>query len=140
MRQVDWAAYDKALKQRGSITFWVSKEASEAWCAELIGKRGRQRKYSDLAIETSLNLRLVFGKALRQTEGLLESIFELMNVDLDAPDHSTLSRRSGGLRISKKVSSTSNEGLVVIIDSTGLKIYGTGEWNETKHGPSKKKE
>ena len=87
MSKVDWAAYDKALKQRGSISFWMSEDAQEGWYAEATGSPGGQLKYSDLAIETALNLRLVFGQALRQTEGLLQSIFELMNINLDAPDH-----------------------------------------------------
>jgi hypothetical protein len=71
--KVDWAAYDKSLMQRGSITFWLSDDMLEAWYAQSNGKRGRggQRRYSDIAIETALTLRSVFGQALRQTEGLL---------------------------------------------------------------------
>jgi hypothetical protein len=134
--KVDWAAYDKSLKQR----FWMSDEAAEAWYAEPTGKRGAQPKFSDLAIETALSLRLVFGQALRQTEGLIESIFEMMDLDLCVPDHSTLSRRGEVIDISSKVTRNLDEELVVIIDSTGLKIFGAGEWNETKHGLSKRRE
>ena len=137
---VDWAAYDKSLKQRGSITFWLSDEAIAAWKAEPTGKRGRQPDYSDLAIETSLSLRLVFKQALRQTEGLIESIFKVMNIDLDVPDHTTLSRRGKMINLPSNVTQNHNDELVVIIDSTGLKIYGAGEWSETKHGLSKRRE
>jgi hypothetical protein len=101
--KVDRAAYDKSLKQRGSITFWMSDEAAEAWYAEPTGKRGAQPKFSDLAIETALSLRLVFGQALRQTEGLIESIFKMMDLDLCVTDHSTLSRRGEVIDISSKV-------------------------------------
>ncbi|MEE8056802.1 MAG: transposase, partial [Pseudomonadales bacterium] len=80
--KVDGAAYEQALKQRGSITFWVSDDAISAWYAEPTGKRGAQLTYSDLAIETSLNIRLIFGQALRQTEGLVESIFKMMSLKL----------------------------------------------------------
>jgi hypothetical protein len=139
-RKVDWAAYDKSLKKRGSITFWMSDEAIKEWSAKPTGKRGAQPKFSDLAIETALSLRLVFKQGLRQTEGLVESIFEMMNVDLDVPDHSTLSRRGKVINISSKVQRNPNEGLVVIVDSTGLKFFGAGEWSETKHGLSKRRE
>ena len=140
MAKVNWNAYEKSLKRRGSITFWVSEDAQDSWYAEATGEPGGQQKYSDLAIETALNIRLVFRQAFRQTEGLLESIFEMMNIDLDAPDHTTLSRRSNGLEVSNNCFSVSKESLTIIIDSRGLKIYGAGEWNETKHGPSKRKQ
>jgi hypothetical protein len=139
-KKVDWAAYDKSLKQRGSITFWMSDEAITNWYAEPTGKRGAQPKYSDLAIKAALSLRLVFDQPLRQTEGLVESILEMMNLDLSVPDHSTLSRRGEVLEVSSKVARNPNDELVVIIDSTGLKIFGAGEWNETKHGLSKRRE
>jgi hypothetical protein len=139
-KKIDWAAYDQSLKQRGSITFWFSDEAIKAWCAEPSGKPGAQPKFSDLAIETALSLRLVFKQGLRQTEGLIGSIFNLMKLDLDVPDHSTLSRRGKALDLSSVVSGDSREGLVIIVDSTGLKIYGAGEWSENKHGLSKRRE
>ncbi len=140
MAKVNWAAYDKALKQRGSITFWISDEATESWEAEPTGKRGAQPKFSDLAIETALSLRLVFKQALRQTEGLMESIFEMMGVCLEVPDHTTLSRRGKVIEIAPSVAQNSEDCLTVIVDSTGLKIYGAGEWSETKHGLSKRRE
>jgi hypothetical protein len=137
--KVDWAAYDLALKQRGSITFWFSQEAIAAWKAVPTGKRGKQQSYSDLAIETALSLRLVFNQALRQTEGLIESIFQMMELNLDVPDHTTLSRRGKVIKLPPNPISNP-ESLIVIIDSTGLKIYGAGEWSETKHGLCKRRE
>ena len=138
--KIDWAAYDKSLKQRGSITFWFSDEAIKAWSPEPTGKRGGQAKFSDLAIETALTLRLIFKQGLRQTEGLIGSIVNMMKLNIDVPDHSTLSRRGKVIDILPIAHCDSSEGLVVIIDSTGLKIHGAGEWNENKHGLSKRRE
>ena len=141
-KKVDWAAYDRSLKQRGSITFWFSDEAIMAWSPGPTGKRGGQEKFSDLAIETSLSLRLIFKQGLRQTEGLIGSIVDMMKLDIDVPDHSTLSRRGKVVDISSVAQAhcDSGESLVVVVDSTGLKIYGAGEWSENKHGLSKRKE
>lgn len=140
MSKKNWAAYDEALKQRGNVNFWISDDAIKSWGAKPTGKRGRQPDYSDLAIETTLSLRLVFKQGLRQIEGFMESIFKLMELDLQVPDHTTLSRRGQTINISPSVIGDSNESLTVIIDSTGLKIYGAGEWSETKHGISKRRE
>jgi hypothetical protein len=95
----NWAAYDQALKQRGSVTLWFSPEAVQAWGYQGPAQRGAQFVYSDAAIETALTLRLIYHLALRQTEGFVESVLELMGLDLSAPDHSTLSRRQRGLSI-----------------------------------------
>ena len=92
-RVTNWAAYDRALIQRGDIRVWLSPEAIAAWKPKKIGKRGGQRKYSDLAIETALTLRAVFHLPLRQSAGFLNSIFAMMGINPDAPDHTTLSRR-----------------------------------------------
>jgi len=138
-KKIDWAAYDKSLRQRGSIT-WFSDEAIRAWSSAPTGKRGGQEKFSDLAIETSLSLRLIFKQGLRQTEGLIGSIVDMMKLDIDVPDHSTLSRRGKVISILSEVNCDSSESLVVVVDSTGLKIHGAGEWSENKHGLSKRKE
>ena len=89
----NWAAYDRALVCRGDITIWLSPAAIAAWEPDGAGTRGAQRKYSDLAIESALTLRLLFHLPLRQTEGFLTSLFVLMGLDLRSPDHTTLSRR-----------------------------------------------
>ncbi len=89
----NWPEYDRALVQRGAVTLWLAPEAITAWTAAGVGTRGGQLQYSDLAIETALTLRLLFHLPLRQTEGFLTSIFWMLDLDLSAPDHTTLSRR-----------------------------------------------
>jgi hypothetical protein len=132
-RVQNWAAYDRGLVRRGSITVWLTPNAVAAWRPKPNGKPGGQPRYSDLAIETALTLRLVFHLALRQTEGFLSSIFEMMGVDLDVPDHTTLSRRSQSLKVLlNRVAA--NAPIHLIIDSTGLSIVGEGEWAAAKHG------
>lgn len=93
-RVLNWAEYDAALRQRGSLTVWVTEEAIDGWKAATRTTPGGQPSYSDLAITTALMLRAVFRLALRQTEGLLTSILHLLDVDLPVPDHSTIARRA----------------------------------------------
>ena len=93
-RVTNWAAYDIALRQRGSLTVWFTEAAIAAWKAEPRRTRGGQPRYSALAITTALTLRAVFRLALRQTEGLIASLLRLLGLDLAAPDHSTISRRA----------------------------------------------
>ena len=129
----NWPEYERALVQRGDITLWLSADAIAAWTPAPSGRRGGQRKFSDPAIETALTLRLVFGLPLRQAEGFLRSALSLMNVDLDAPDHTTVSRRSQHLDV-KLHRVPVDEPLHLIVDSTGLSIVGEGEWAAVKHG------
>jgi hypothetical protein len=98
----NWPEYDAALVRRGSLTVWVTDEAIAAWYAPATGKRGGQRTYSDLAIETGLALRLVLRLGLRQIEGTLGSIAHLLGVKIKIPDHTTFSRRGDGLTLLKK--------------------------------------
>ncbi len=95
----NWASYDRALVQRGDITIWLSPDAIATWKPAGVGRRGGQRKYSNLAIETALTLRLIFNLPLRQTEGFLNSLFVMMGLDPSAPDHTTLSRRGQHLDV-----------------------------------------
>ena len=88
----NWASYERALIGRGNITIWLSRAAIAAWKPEGTRTRGAPPKYSDLAIETALTLRLLFHLPLRQAEGFLTSLFHLMGFDLRSPDHTTLSR------------------------------------------------
>ena len=132
-RVTNWREYESGLVQRGDVTVWLSPDALKAWRAKPTGRRGAQPKFSDLAIETALTMRLVFHLPLRQSEGFLGSIFKLMGVDLAVPDHTTLSRRSASL----DVSLTRSQGkgpIVLIIDSSGLAAVGEGEWSAAKHG------
>ena len=129
----NWSEYDQSLVQRGSLTLWLSSDAIACWNAKPTGLRGGQRKYSDLAIETALTVRLLLHLPLRQTEGFLFSIFELMGLLLDVPDHTTLSRRSGHLVVPLR-SRPNSDAIDLIIDSSGLAIFGMGEWAAVKHG------
>jgi hypothetical protein len=126
------AEYDASLRQRGSLTVWFTEEAIAAWRAEPHITRGGQLQYSALAIRTALTLRAVFRRALRQTEGLIGSILKLLGLDLDVPDHSTLSRRAEMLEVPRSAPSTGPVHLLV--DSTGLRLCGPGEWLVEKHG------
>ena len=132
-RVQNWAFYDRALVRRGDITIWLSPEAIAAWEPDGGGTRGAQRKYSDVAIETALTLRLLFHLPLRQAEGCLTSLFVLMGLDLRSPDHTTRSRRGRNLDLTLRGVSR-RAGLHLIIDSTGLSIVGEGEWAAAKHG------
>ena len=103
------------------------------WRAPATGRRGGQPIYSALAIETALTIRLVFHQPLRQTEGLLRSIADVLGVDIAIPDHTTLSRRGVGLPILPR-DINRREPLHLVVDSTGLRIYGEGEWLDAKRG------
>jgi hypothetical protein len=133
-RVTNSAAYDAALRQRGSLTVWFTDEAVAAWKAEPRTTRGGQRWYSPLAILTALTLRAVFRLALRQTEGLIGSIIGLLGLALCVPDHSTLSRRAKTLEVPRPRPRRDGEPLHLLVDSTGLKLCGAGEWLVEKHG------
>ena len=137
-RATNWREYDASLCHRGSLTVWFTPEAIAGWKAQPRTTPGGQRHYSDLAIETALTLRAVLRLALRQSEGLIASIMELLEIDLPVPDHTTLSRRACGLTICKSARIGSGE-LHLIVDSTGLKLRGAGEWLFEKHGTAKRR-
>ncbi len=131
----NWPAYDGALQQRGSLTVWVTPEALAAWHPLHTGRPGRPRDYSDVAIETGHLLRLAFGRPWRQTEGLLRSLVTLLGLRVSVPDHTTFSRRSPGLALAAALAQAQASGPAhVVIDATGLKVYGVGEWLVEKHG------
>ena len=131
-RVTNSAAYDAALRPRGSLTVWFTDAAIAAWKAEPRTTRGGRLRYSALAIATALTLRSVFHLALRQTEGLIGSIIALLGPDLAVPDHTTLSRRAENLDV---VHPRPSSGPVhLLVDSTGLKLCGSGEWLLEKHG------
>jgi hypothetical protein len=131
-RATNWAEYDAALRGRGSLTMWFTDAAIVAWKAEPRITRGGQPRYSELAITTALTLRAVFRLALRQTEGLIGSIIALLGLDLAVPDHSTLSRRAETLKVQQLRSGT--RPVHLLVDSTGLRLCGPGEWLVEKHG------
>ncbi|MHC5051732.1 MAG: IS5 family transposase [Planctomycetota bacterium] len=135
----NWPEYNRALIARGSLTLWVDEQAVSAW-RERDGPRGRgrPRTYSDTAIECALVVRSVFHLSLRATQGFLESVVRLMGVDLPVPAYSTVSRRqvSLGLRLQPAPAKRPRH---VVIDTTGLKVFGAGEWYVRKHGAGKGK-
>jgi len=134
-RVSNWPEYDRALQQRGSLTVWVTPEALAAWHPPKTGRRGRSPQYAEIAIETGHLLRLAFGRPWRQTEGLLRSLATLLGVSIGIPDHTTFSRRSPGLALASALAEAQRSGPVhVVIDSTGLKVYGAGEWLAEKYG------
>ena len=137
-RVTNWPAYDASLRQRGSLTVWFTNEAVAAWAAEPRTTRSGQSRYSPLAILTALTLRAVFRLAYWQAEGLLGSIVGLFGLDLPVPDHTTLSRRAATLEVPRPQRPSTGVGdpepLHLLVDSTGLKLCGKGEWLLEKHG------
>ena len=143
----NWAEYNAGLKQRGSITFWLDEEAVKTWLNQgKTGKRGAPRAlpsvasctYSDLAIETVAMIKSVYGLGGHQAVGFVASVFALMKIDLAVPEHSTVSRRLASLEVELSVVHKDGERHVVI-DATGIKIYGEGEWKTRQHGVSKRR-
>src|SRR3954466_394080 len=137
-RVTNWSEYNEALRQRGSLTVWFTDEAIAAWKAAPRTTPGGQPHYSDLAITTALTLRAVFHLALRQTEGLIGSILQLLGVALPVPDFSTLSRRAQSLELPAQPRTTGGA-IHLLVDSSGLKLGGPGEWLVEKHGTSKRR-
>src|SRR3954469_1548206 len=142
-RVTNWREYDESLRRRGSLTVWFSDEAVEAWEAERRTSRGGQPEYSDLAILTALTFKAVFRLAYRQTEGLIGSVIGLLGLDLAVPDHTTLCRRAETLEVPRPKPRGDGAGggagrdtgpMHLLVDSTGLKLYGAGEWRVEKHG------
>jgi hypothetical protein len=133
----NWREYDQSLRARGGITLWISQDAIDAWTAPMTGKRGAQPVYSDLAIETALTLRLLFRLPLRQTEGFLGAVLQLMDLPLPRPDHTTLSRRHPTVAIRQQGDHAAEGPISLIVDSSGLQVCGQGEWHTLKHGEKK---
>ncbi len=134
----NWPAYEAGLRARGSLTVWFTEEAIAAWRAEPRTTPGGQPHYSALAITTALTLRAVFRLGLRQTEGLLGSILQLLGLELAVPDHTTLSRRAATLVLPPRPRATAGP-LHLLVDSTGLKLGGSGAWLSEKHGTKKRR-
>lgn len=132
----NWSNYNRALKQRGSLSIWF--DAEMAWAAKPSGQRGRQQAYSDAAIQACLTIKVLFGLPLRQTTGFVESLLELVGLDWVVPDFSTLCRRQKTLSVAIPYRGSSGP-LHLLIDSTGIKAEGEGEWNARKHGGSKRR-
>jgi hypothetical protein len=133
----NWTKYNQSLVQRGSITFWFSEDVIEQWHhPNHPAKVGHPFVYSDTAVECLLVLRELFQLPYRQTEGLGRSLVELMEISLDIPDYTSLAKRAAKLGISLDVRRHSGA-IDVVVDSTGLKVFGEGEWKMRKHGKTK---
>jgi DDE family transposase len=135
----NWGSYNDSLVQRGDITFWFDEDVIDAWEHDNDEpKVGRPFTYSDLAVECLLALRELFRLPYRQTEGLGRSLVKLMQAEIAIPDYSSLAKRAAKLSISLSV--TARKGPIdVVVDSTGLKVFGEGEWKMRKHGKGKRR-
>lgn len=130
-KTTNWTEYNAALKARGSLTIWLDKDMQ--WYATAGGKRGRQQTFSDAAIQFCLSIKCLFGLALRQSLGLIQSLLDLAGMDWRVPDFSTVSRRQRTLQVQLPYRRSSTA-LDLLVDSTGIKFLGEGEWKRKKHG------
>lgn len=133
----NWSEYNQALVKRGSLTVWGSEDALKNWRYAGPRQRGAQFTYSAQAIEAMLTLREVFHLTNRAAEGCMRSLFQLLQVALPVPDHTTLSRRGGTVQASLPKRATG--ALHLVFDSSGLKLYGEGEWKVRQHGGSQRR-
>ncbi|MDC7716141.1 IS5 family transposase [Vogesella sp. DC21W] len=129
----NWPEYNRSLQARGDLTIWFSPEL--AWHAnERAGQTGRPTRYSDQAIQIMLPLKVLFQQGLRQMRGLVSSLVRMLGLDWKVPCYSTVSRRQATLTVQIPVR-RSREPLHLLVDSTGIKIHGEGEWKVKRHGP-----
>ena len=134
----NWSSYNKSLVGRGDITVWIDEEITKSWYYEGPDQRGAQYEYSDKSIECLLGIKAVFKLAYRQLQGFTESLIKLMGLGIKIPSYSQICRRAADLEIDISVMK-SKEPIYIVIDSTGLKVYGEGEWKTRKHGISKRR-
>jgi hypothetical protein len=135
----NWPQYNKALVQRGSITFWINERLLKKWYKKDKGlkSRGRPRKFSDIAIETCIVMKVLFKLTYRQCQGFIDSICSLLKLKLKSPCYTQLCRRQRQLDI--KLQHNVKGPIHAVIDATGLKIFGEGEWKVRQHGYSKRR-
>ena len=138
-RVTNWPAYEAGLQRRGDVTFWLDKAALAEWHAPRRSTPGGQPIYSDLAIELVLTLRLVFQLALRQATAFTASVLRLLGVELPVPDHTTLSRRGRAFAGRQPRCPATNGPVHLVLDSTGLELFGQGEWDAAKHGRARRR-
>jgi hypothetical protein len=133
----NWSEYNRALVNRYRLEVWLSEDVARGWYARPTGRRGRQPVYSDLAITFCLTIRALFDLPLRGCQGLLESV--LSDLGLPVPDYSVMCRRAPGLEVRLPIRRRQGEAVHLVVDSSGLKIYGEGEWKVRQHGWSKRR-
>lgn len=136
-RTTNWSAYNASLRKRGSLSVWFDPDM--VWHAEKSGKQGRPETFSDAAIQTCLTLKVLFGLPLRQTAGLVESLIQMAGLDWSVPDCLTLCRRQARIAVQIPYLA-SGQPLNLLIDSTGIKFRGDGEWQVRKHGGSRRRQ
>ena len=134
----NWKEYNASLVARGSLTLWLSEDARAGWLYQGPQQQGHPVVFSDAAIETALTIRAVYRLPLRQTEGFLQSVFALLGSSLPVPDYTTLCKRAADLCIDL-CRRGSGEPLHLVIDASGLKVYGEGEWKVKMHGKSRRR-
>jgi len=140
MSKINWRSYNNALVNRGKITLWFSEDAVKSWYAKAKpGRRGKPPIYSQSAIETLSVIRFRFGLTLREAEGFATSLKEMMKLELDIPDYSTLCRRLDTVAPEIRAKLESSKSVHVVVDSTGLKVFGEGEWKVRQHGYTKRR-
>ena len=137
-RVTNWPAYEAGLRRRGDLTFWLDEAALAGWHAPRRSTPGGQPRYSDLAIELVLTLRLVFHLALRQAEAFSRSVLALLGLELAIPDHTTLSRRGRAFAGRQPRAARQDGPTHLVLDSTGLQLFGQGEWDAQKHGRTRR--
>jgi hypothetical protein len=133
----NWAQYNQSLINRGSLTIWITPEVLAGWKDQRPAQRGAQFEYSDLAIEALLALKFLLKLPYRATQGFGQSLFDLLEVELPVPNYTTLSRRARTITVD--LPQQSETARHIVMDSTGLKVYGEGEWKVRKHGYSKRR-
>ena len=136
-RTTNWPEYNAALRRRGSLLVWLDREME--WTAPKLGRPGRPQTFSDAAIQFCLSIKVLFGLALRQAIGMVESLLKLAGLDWPVPDYSTLCRRQRTVTIQIPFR-RSDGNLNLLVDSTGVKMRGDGEWQVRKHGPSRRRQ
>lgn len=136
----NWREYNKRLVDRGRLTLWLSDDIMETWhCQEQSGKRGRPVQYSDTAIELCLTLKNLYKLPYRAAQGFVSSLLNLAGFELESPCYSQMSRRAVKLAIKLQRICSTKGSLDIVVDSTGLKVYGEGEWKVRQHGVSKRR-
>lgn len=135
----NWSHYNKALVGRGSLTLWFDEDAINAWLNhEKSGERGKPRVYADACVLCMLTLKAVYRLPQRATQGLVRSLLRLLKLDVPVPHHTILSKRAAQLEVTLPRHAKS-AALHVVVDATGLKVYGEGEWKVRQHGYSRRR-
>ena len=133
----DWKKYNTSLVNRGNITMWIESSIYDNWYHQGPLQRGANYIYSAQVIELGLTFKALYNLGYRQTEGFVKGLLDMMQIDLDVRDYSTFNRRAGSLRV--ELPQNINQPIHIALDSTGLKVYGEGEWKVRQHGIGKRR-